>query len=215
MSPMASQITSLTIVYSTVYSGADQRKHQSSASLVFVRGIHWWQRASNAENVSIWWRHNDNIHILRPSYIYYPLCCSGYRWFWLTFCQVTIVFTRSIRTRYDICWLIRAYTTHQMEHFSYYLPLVRETTGHWWIPLTRPVTPSFVFSLIYYWTKGWVNNRYADDLRRNRAHYDVTVMLLRAYTTHQREHFPRYLPFVRGIPITGGFHSKDQWRGAF
>ena len=39
MSAMASQITSLTIVYSTVYSGADQRKHQSSASLAFVRGI--------------------------------------------------------------------------------------------------------------------------------------------------------------------------------
>ena len=36
------QITSLTIVYSTVYSGADQRKHQSSASLAFVRGIHRW-----------------------------------------------------------------------------------------------------------------------------------------------------------------------------
>ena len=40
MSPMASQITSLGIVYSSVYSGADQRKHQSSASLAFVRGIH-------------------------------------------------------------------------------------------------------------------------------------------------------------------------------
>ena len=40
MGTMASQITSLTIVYSTVYSGADQRKHQSSASLAFVRGIH-------------------------------------------------------------------------------------------------------------------------------------------------------------------------------
>ena len=37
---MASQITTLTIVCSTVYSGADQRKHQSSALLVFVRGIH-------------------------------------------------------------------------------------------------------------------------------------------------------------------------------
>ena len=37
MSAMASQITSLTIGYSTVYSGADQKKHQSSASLVFVR----------------------------------------------------------------------------------------------------------------------------------------------------------------------------------
>ena len=42
MSVMASQITSLTIVYSTVYSGADEGKHQSSASLAFVRGIHRW-----------------------------------------------------------------------------------------------------------------------------------------------------------------------------
>ena len=41
MSTMASQITSLTIVYLTVYSGADQR-HQISASLAFVRGIHRW-----------------------------------------------------------------------------------------------------------------------------------------------------------------------------
>ena len=37
---MASQITSLTIVYSAAYSGANQRKHQISASLAFVRGIH-------------------------------------------------------------------------------------------------------------------------------------------------------------------------------
>ena len=42
MSAMVSQITSITIVYSTLYSGADQRKHQSSASLAFVRGIHRW-----------------------------------------------------------------------------------------------------------------------------------------------------------------------------
>ena len=40
MTAIASQITSLTIVYSTVYSDADQRKHQSSASLAFVRRIH-------------------------------------------------------------------------------------------------------------------------------------------------------------------------------
>ena len=42
MGKMASQITSLTItiVYSTVYLGADQRKHQSSAALAFVQGIH-------------------------------------------------------------------------------------------------------------------------------------------------------------------------------
>ena len=40
MTAIASQITSLTIVYSSIYSGADQSKHQSSASLAFVRGIH-------------------------------------------------------------------------------------------------------------------------------------------------------------------------------
>ena len=40
MGAIASQITSLTIVYSTVYSGADQSKRQSSASLAFVWGIH-------------------------------------------------------------------------------------------------------------------------------------------------------------------------------
>ena len=73
MSAIASQITSLAIVYSTVYSDVDQRKHQSSASLAFVRGIHrhrWIppQRASNAENLSIWWRHhvidNESVYLL-------------------------------------------------------------------------------------------------------------------------------------------------------
>ena len=64
MGAIASQITSLTIVYSTVYSDADQRKHQSSASLAFVLGIPGTgefpaQRASNAEKVSIWWRHHE------------------------------------------------------------------------------------------------------------------------------------------------------------
>ena len=42
MDAIASQITSLTIVYSTVYSNADQSKHQTSASLAFVRGMHRW-----------------------------------------------------------------------------------------------------------------------------------------------------------------------------
>ena len=42
MSRRVSQITSLTIVYSTVYSGANQRKNQSSTSLAFVQGIHRW-----------------------------------------------------------------------------------------------------------------------------------------------------------------------------
>ena len=42
MGMMASQITNLMIIYSTFYSGTDQRNHQSSASLDFVWGIHQW-----------------------------------------------------------------------------------------------------------------------------------------------------------------------------
>ena len=36
---------------------------------------------------------------------------------------------------------------------------------------------ALVFSLIYAWTNGWVNNRDAGDLRRHRAHYDATVAI--------------------------------------
>ena len=61
MGAIASQITSLTIVYSIVYSDADQRKHQSSASLAFVTGEFPTQMASYAENVSIWWRHHPKV----------------------------------------------------------------------------------------------------------------------------------------------------------
>ena len=41
-STIASQITGVSIVYSTVCSGTGQRKHQSSQSLAFVKGIHRW-----------------------------------------------------------------------------------------------------------------------------------------------------------------------------
>ena len=81
MSAMASQITSLTIVYSTVYSGPDQRKHQSSPSLAFVRGIHRGPvnsphiyMASNSENVSIWWRHH--VHVVLTDNIPGKTACN-------------------------------------------------------------------------------------------------------------------------------------------
>ena len=65
MGTMASQITSLTIVYSKVYSRADQRKHQRSASLA-VTGEFPAQMPSNAESVSIWWRHDVQIFQILP-----------------------------------------------------------------------------------------------------------------------------------------------------
>ena len=63
MGAMVSQITSVSIVYSTVYSGADQRKHINLRVTGLcvgnspVTGEFPAQMASNAENVSIWWRH--------------------------------------------------------------------------------------------------------------------------------------------------------------
>ena len=66
---------------------------------------------------------------------------------------------------------------HQMEHFPRHWPFVRgihrspvnsPQKGHWrW---------TLIFPLICVWINGWVNNGEAGDLRRHRAHYDVTVM---------------------------------------
>ena len=63
MSTMASQITSFMLVYSTVYSRVDQRKYQLRVTGFWegnspVTGEFPAQRASDAENVSIWWRHH-------------------------------------------------------------------------------------------------------------------------------------------------------------
>ena len=63
-------------VWPTVYSGTDQRKHQSSASLAFVQGIHRWP-VNPEENVSIWWRHHDTHFYF---YGYFDIClgCTKY-----------------------------------------------------------------------------------------------------------------------------------------
>ena len=64
MVAIASEISSLTIVYSIVYSGADQKKYKSSASLAYVRGIHWWPVNSTHKwpvtriFFSNWWCHD-------------------------------------------------------------------------------------------------------------------------------------------------------------
>ena len=71
MDTMASQITSLTIVYSTVYSDADQRKQASKLCATGpcegnspVTGEFPAQRASDAEKVSISWRHHEKSYFV-------------------------------------------------------------------------------------------------------------------------------------------------------
>ena len=78
MGPMASQISSLAIVYSTDYWGPDQRKHQSSAWLAFVRGIHRWPvNSSHKRTVTRKIFPLDDVIIRTP------------------FCSILIVFTVS------------------------------------------------------------------------------------------------------------------------
>ena len=79
MTALASQITSLTIVYSTVYS----RRRSNKTSKLRVTGLcagnspvtseFPTQRASNAENVSIWWRHHVELRY-RTDGIYMCIC---------------------------------------------------------------------------------------------------------------------------------------------
>ena len=55
--------------------------------------------------------------------------------------------------------------------------LCSEFTGPRWIPLTKGQwRGALMFSMIYAWINSWVNNRKAGDLRRNHAHYEVSVM---------------------------------------
>ena len=71
----------------------------------------------------------------------------------------------------------RTWWHHEMENFPRYWPFVQ---GIHWSPVNSPHKGQWrralVFSLIFAWTNGWVNNRDAGDLRHHCTHYDVTVM---------------------------------------
>ena len=75
MTEGASQITSLTIVYSAVHSGGDQRKCQSSASLVFVRGIH--RRSVNSPRKGPVMR---KMFPFGDVIMFDELCSQGFNW---------------------------------------------------------------------------------------------------------------------------------------
>ena len=122
MGAMTSQIISLTIVCSMVYSGADQRKHQSSASLAFVWGIHrgpvnsphnWpvTRKMFPFDDVIMSSPHGDNTlsHDISP----------------LTLTSVIMPDAK-----------VNPWWRHQMEAFPALLALWG-ITGHRWVPLTK------------------------------------------------------------------------------
>ena len=73
MSAMASQITGVLVVYSIVYSCADQRKHQSYASQAFVRGIHRWPVNSPHKGAVTWKMFPLDDAILRCNDMYFKV----------------------------------------------------------------------------------------------------------------------------------------------
>ena len=79
---------------------------------------------------------------------------------------------------------------HQMEAFFALLAICAGNSS---------VTGALMFFLICAWTNGWVNNREAGDLRRHRAHYDVTVMT-NGYVTDLR--------FV----VMWSFRTRRSWK---
>ena len=85
MGAMASQITSLTSFYSTFYSDADQRKHQSlCAGNSPGTGEFPAQMASNAEKVSIWWRHHGKLTSCKICLQPCPFSTDGILWVYKT-----------------------------------------------------------------------------------------------------------------------------------
>ena len=83
---------------------------------------------------------------------------------------------------YQTEFFVNTWRRHQMETFSALLAICAGNSpvlGEF--PAQRPTTRSLMFYLICVWINGWVNNREAGDLRRYRAHYDVTVMIRCVY----------------------------------
>ena len=159
MSTVATQITSLTIVYSTVWSDADQRKHRSSALLAFVRGIH---------------------RLLVNSPHKWPVTRIMF-----SLDDVIMISINKCSWKYDVhnysytshrpTGLVSTWWRHQMEPFSALLAICARNS-----PVNYPHKGQWrgalMFSLICAWLNGCVSNREAGDLRRFRAHYDVIVM---------------------------------------
>ena len=156
---------------------------------------------SNAENVSIRWRHDAStklnpftsrnghpnktafnrstlIPIWKPDI--WRALYSLLWWIWIKrdfFCQYTF-YLRNF-TSQKLLRILHPFSLHdhQMETFPRYWPFVRgihRSTVN--APHKDQWRRALMFILICTWINGWVDNREAGDLGRHRAHFDVTVM---------------------------------------
>ena len=152
MGTIVSQITSLTIVYSTVYSDAIKENikapHHWPLCGEFT-GDRWISRTNGQlrGNVSIWWRHHGFLLNPQPGHMY------------------------------QVC--THSWWHHQMDTFSSLLAFCvgnSPTTGEF-LPKGQ-WRRALMFSLICVWINSWVNNHESVGLRRHQAHYDVILMFM-------------------------------------
>ena len=139
MGAMASRITSITIVYSTVYSDADQRKPSKlrvtglCAGNSPVTGEFPARRASNADNVSIGWRHHVTSYCLNSLLLI--VFIGG------TACNLSHCHVKTHRCHGNaMAWelFLHPWWRHPTEKFSAlcFCVLCGEFTDHRWIPRT-------------------------------------------------------------------------------
>ena len=129
------------------------------------------QRASNAENVSIWWHHHGAQTFLQQKLQCFEICSKRSNGHLIIISHADVI---------------------KWKHFARYWPFVR---GIHRLPVNFPHKGQWrgalMFSLICAWKNGWVNNGEAGDLGRHRAHYDVTVMNKSFFFAYMRQQSSR------------------------
>ena len=96
---------------------------------------------------------------------------------WWSWEYLYFMFWSSLNPKYELLAIVKHDDVIKWKHVPHYWPFAR---GIHRSPVNAPHKGQWrgalMFSLICTWTNGWLKNRDAGDLRRNRAHYDITVM---------------------------------------
>ena len=178
MGTVASQITSLTMIYSIVCSGADHKKTAKLGVTGLIAGnspvaVEFpTERASNVDFFSIWWRYHEYQKRSKKSDVpemgrahqetIRPTCWHGSTPLWQWYSKYVSLFNTR-KHLYDIHGIIHLFTTLS--------PLLALCGGNPPVtcgsPYREPIMPSMKFSLLSAWTSRWTNSSFAVDLRRH------------------------------------------------
>ena len=145
MSAMASQIISLTIVYSTVYSGTDQRKHQSSASLAFVRGIR--RGPVNSPHKGPVTR--KMFHLMTSSWLWWCWCVNHCRTHHIFPSCWSLIHFREPLPPLNFCWAVAKQIVQcNHQHQSFVINLTPAATYRCFQPLHRSIAVPWIIGCI-------------------------------------------------------------------